>query len=70
MSDCGAVRENMPLLLSESLDSSARELSHQHIETCAACEEEWILSFDRLRPYLTPAALEQVRALQAERPRG
>ena len=35
----------------------------------AACEEGWVLGFDRLRPYLTPEALANIRALQAERPR-
>ena len=29
------MRENMPLLLTESLDPARRELTHQHIETCA-----------------------------------
>ena len=41
MSDCLAMREQMPLLLTESLDSARRELSHQHIESCAVCGEEW-----------------------------
>ncbi|HEX7190266.1 MAG TPA: HEAT repeat domain-containing protein [Thermoanaerobaculia bacterium] len=31
----------MPLLLVESLDAAGRELAHQHIESCAACGEEW-----------------------------
>jgi hypothetical protein len=31
----------MPLLLTESLDSSRRELTHQHIESCDACGAEW-----------------------------
>lgn len=31
----------MPLLLTESLDSAERELTHQHIEGCAACTDEW-----------------------------
>ena len=36
MSECSAVRESMPLLLTESLDPARRELTHQHIESCAA----------------------------------
>jgi hypothetical protein len=31
----------MPLLLVEALDSASRELTHQHIESCAECSEEW-----------------------------
>jgi hypothetical protein len=41
MPDCDAMRENMPLLLIESLDADRRELTHQHIETCAICGAEW-----------------------------
>jgi hypothetical protein len=41
MAECSAMRENMPLLLTESLDPARRELSHQHIETCAECADEW-----------------------------
>jgi hypothetical protein len=41
MSECDLVAENMPLLLTESLDRNRRELSHQHIESCATCSEEW-----------------------------
>lgn len=41
MSECSAVRESMPLLLTESLDETRRELTHQHIEDCAVCGEEW-----------------------------
>jgi hypothetical protein len=41
MPECRAMRESMPLLLTESLDPVQRELSHQHIETCAACEAEY-----------------------------
>ena len=41
MSECGAVTESMPLLLTESLDAARRELTHQHIETCEVCGEEW-----------------------------
>jgi HEAT repeats len=41
MSECHLMRESMPLLLTESLDHDRRELTHQHIETCAACSDEW-----------------------------
>lgn len=41
MVDCNAMRESMPLLLTESLDHSRRELTHQHIESCPACSAEW-----------------------------
>ena len=41
MSDCDLMRESMPLLLTESLDAEQRELTHQHIETCVACSDEW-----------------------------
>lgn len=41
MSECSVTRESMPLLLIESLDPEARELAHQHIETCAECAAEW-----------------------------
>lgn len=41
MGECSAMRESMPLLLTESLDAAGRELSHQHIESCAECGEEW-----------------------------
>ena len=41
MSECGAVRESMTLLLTESLDPARRELTHQHIESCPLCSEEW-----------------------------
>ena len=41
MSECSAMRESMPLLLTESLDSGRRELTHQHIENCALCSAEW-----------------------------
>lgn len=33
----------MPLLLAESLDTAAREATLQHIETCPACSDEWLL---------------------------
>ncbi len=32
----------MPLLLTESLDANRRELTHQHIESCAVCSDAWI----------------------------
>ena len=41
MSECSAVTERMPLLLTESLDAVRREQSHQHIETCELCGAEW-----------------------------
>ncbi|HEX7707378.1 MAG TPA: HEAT repeat domain-containing protein [Thermoanaerobaculia bacterium] len=42
MSECSAMKESMPLLLTESLDPARREQSHQHIEACAACSEAWL----------------------------
>lgn len=42
MSECDVVRESMPLLLTESLAPTARERAHQHIESCAACHEDWL----------------------------
>lgn len=41
MSECSAVTESMPLLLTESLDPVRRETTHQHIESCALCSDEW-----------------------------
>ena len=41
MSDCDLMRQSMPLLLTESLDPSQRERTHQHIESCATCGDEW-----------------------------
>jgi hypothetical protein len=41
MLECGVVREQMPLLLTESLDLASRERAHLHIEDCTACESEW-----------------------------
>jgi anti-sigma factor RsiW len=35
------MRETMPLLLTESVEPAQRELTHRHIETCAACAAEW-----------------------------
>jgi anti-sigma factor RsiW len=36
------MRENLPLLLTESLDPAQRELTHQHIESCPICAAEWM----------------------------
>lgn len=41
MSECSALREQMPLLLTESLDPAQREHTHQHIESCIECSDEW-----------------------------
>ena len=41
MSECSAVSERMPLLLTESLDATRRETTHQHIESCEVCSAEW-----------------------------
>jgi hypothetical protein len=41
MSECSAMRESMPLLLTESLDATRREQTLQHIENCALCVSEW-----------------------------
>jgi hypothetical protein len=41
MAECSAMRESFPLLLTESLDPATRELTHQHIESCAECGDEW-----------------------------
>lgn len=41
MSECHFMKESMPLLLTESLERDRRELTHQHIEACAACADEW-----------------------------
>jgi hypothetical protein len=41
MVDCHSMRESMPLLLTESLDHGRREMTQQHIETCAECTAEW-----------------------------
>lgn len=41
MAECSAMRESFPLLLTESLDAQSRELTHQHIESCAECADEW-----------------------------
>ena len=41
MSECSAVREQMALLITESLDATRREHAHQHIEGCEVCGGEW-----------------------------
>lgn len=41
MPDCTLIREQMPLLVTESLASGERERVHQHIESCVECEAEW-----------------------------
>jgi len=41
MPECDAMIESMPLLLTESLDPVRRELTHQHIENCSVCGNEW-----------------------------
>ena len=41
MSECDFMRESMPLLLTESLDPVRREHTHQHIENCSLCSDEW-----------------------------
>jgi HEAT repeats len=46
MSDCDVMRESMPLLLTESLDPVRRELTHQHIESCEVCSDEWAATKD------------------------
>ena len=46
MSDCTLIREQMPLLVTESLAAGERERAHQHIESCASCEAEWTLTRD------------------------
>jgi HEAT repeats len=41
MSECDFMRESMPMLLTESLDPVRREHTHQHIEHCTVCSDEW-----------------------------
>ena len=41
MAECDLLTENLPLLLTESLDPARRELTLQHIENCPACNSEW-----------------------------
>jgi hypothetical protein len=55
----------MPLLLTESLDTARRELTHQHIETCSMCAAEWSgyketwLMLDTLPELDVPARVKQ-----------
>jgi hypothetical protein len=46
MSECLAVKESMPLLLTWSLDTAAREAAHRHIEACPECHDEWLAMKD------------------------
>jgi hypothetical protein len=41
MVECDVLKENWPLLLTESLDPATRERAHQHIEQCTLCNAEW-----------------------------
>jgi hypothetical protein len=65
MFDCDAMRENMPLLLTESLDTVQREQTHQHIETCPICDAEWSayketwLILDKLPEVAVPPRVKQ-----------
>jgi HEAT repeats len=68
MSECQALRETLPLLLTESLDPARRELTHQHIETCEACSGEWTAYRDAWRmmedlPAVVPPARAKARFL-------
>jgi HEAT repeat. len=59
------ITETMPLLLTESLDPVQRELTHQHIERCALCADEWSATkeawrvLETLPEVETPARLKQ-----------
>jgi hypothetical protein len=64
----------MPLLLTESLDPGRRELTHQHIETCAVCADEWIAYQETWRlldvlPVVEPPAHLKQRFLAEVLPR-
>jgi hypothetical protein len=48
----------MPLLLTESLDPARRELTHQHIESCEACSEEWAATRETWRMLAELPAVE------------
>src|SRR5215211_4398104 len=68
MAECSAMRESFPLLLTESLDAQTRETTHQHIESCAECAEEWQGMKDAWRmmaelPELEPPARARQRFL-------
>lgn len=54
MAECDLLNENLPQLLIESIDPVQRELTHQHIESCASCSREWTAYKD------TWSALEQL----------
>lgn len=41
MAECHSLSEQLPLLLTESLDPIQREAAHRHIEACEACAAEW-----------------------------
>lgn len=41
MAECDSLREQLPMLLTESLDPASREAAHQHIEGCPSCTSEW-----------------------------
>ena len=73
MSECGAMRESMPLLLTESLDPVRRELTHQHIESCAACGADWADVKETWRmladlPDVEPPARVRARFLESIQP--
>jgi len=68
MAECSAMRESFPLLLTESLDVQSRESTHQHIESCAECADEWQGMKDAWRmmgelPELEPPARVRQRFL-------
>ena len=78
MSECHALRESMPLLLTESLDAASREATHLHIESCAECRDEWAAVRDTWQildemPRVEPPARVKARFLaeigQSETPR-
>src|ERR1041385_7003650 len=68
MAECSAMRESFPLLLTESLDAQTREATHQHIESCAECADEWNGMKEAWRmmgelPVLEPTARSRQRFL-------
>ena len=70
MSECSALRESLPMLLTESLDPTRRELTHQHIESCDECSAEWAAYRDAWRvmddlPEVVPPARAKARFLEA-----
>lgn len=44
MDQCSVVREHLPELLNEALSADQRESAHQHIETCAECAQDWMVT--------------------------